>query len=273
MKRIALFSDVHGNVPALEAVLADIQAASPDETYCLGDLIGYGPDSAGVIALMRESGIPTIQGNYDEGVASRRGSCGCYYRTDEAKEDGNKSYEFTDQALSDADASWLLSLPGQIPLEHEGAQILLVHGSPRKINEYLLLDRDGEQLVRLADQAGADAVFHGHIHIPYHRAFAVGGWTEGGRTQVDRTVHYASSGSVGKPKDGDPRACWIEALPGAEADVCSTAAEDDACQRLGVTDTWLGAKAHRVEYDIDSVASAMLASGLPERLAQALRDA
>jgi hypothetical protein len=80
MRRIALYSDIHGNVPALQGVYDDIDAAGIAERYCLGDLIGYGPDPIGVIERVRASGDPLIRGNYDEGVASRAGGCGCYRR-------------------------------------------------------------------------------------------------------------------------------------------------------------------------------------------------
>ncbi len=194
MRHIALFSDIHGNMPALDAVLADIDAAGIDERYCLGDLVGYGPEPVGVIDRTRESGIPTIMGNYDEGIAQRRGECGCYYATDQARADGVASYEYTESLVDDADASWLLALPRELRLEHGGLRVLLAHGSPRKINEYLLPDRTDEQLARLAEAASADVVCIGHIHVPYHRSLALAGGS---------LIHYVSDGSVGKPKDGD----------------------------------------------------------------------
>lgn len=263
MQRIALFSDIHGNATALDAVLADIARAGIAERYCLGDLIGYGPDPGGVIERLRTDGIPVIPGNYDEGVASRRGSCGCHYATSEARVNGEHSYRFTDSVLSKADAAWLLALPCEIRVEVAGARLLLVHGSPRKINEYLLLDRSNEQLARLAEDAHADVVCHGHIHIPYHRSFASDG----------RTIHYVSSGSVGKPKDGDPRACWVELAIGTPQEVCDAAPGDPAAAPIGDSDTWLGITVHRVTYDIDSVADAMRARDLPEALVQALYSA
>lgn len=122
MQRIALFSDIHGNSVALDAVLADIEASGITERYCLGDLIGYGPDPAGVIARLRDAGIPTIPGNYDEGVASRRGSCGCYYATSAAREFGERSYEFTDLKLRADDKCMHTSArsSGTITLLNEG---------------------------------------------------------------------------------------------------------------------------------------------------------
>ena len=260
MRRLALFSDVHGNLPALDAVLADIEASGIAETYCLGDLVGYGPDPAGVVDRVRRSGIPTIRGNYDDGIGNRRGECGCYYATDEARADGAASYDFTDAALDERDHKWLAALPNEIRLTEGRARILLAHGSPRKINEYLLPDRTDEQLARLADQAGADVVCVGHIHIPYHRCLSAGD---------GRTVHYISSGSAGKPKDGDARACWVEVLLGADDEVRART-HDPACGGAGTTDVWVGIVVHRVAYDVEAVAEAMSSAGLPPRLSEAL---
>lgn len=264
MRRIALFSDVHANVPALEAVLADIESSGVQEIYCLGDLVGYGPDPAGVVDRIRALDIPTIRGNYDDGIGNRRGQCGCYYVTEQARADGAESYAFTDRALDDVDHAWLASLPDDIRLEERDARILLAHGSPRKINEYLLPDRTDEQLARLAGQAAADVVCVGHIHIPYHRAIV---------TQDSGTVHYISSGSVGKPKDGDPRAGWVELVLGTGDEVRSAASEDGSSGPAGTTSVYVGALVHRVDYDVESVAKGVVGVGLPSRLADALRTA
>ena len=86
-------------------------------------------------------------------------------------------------------------------------------------------------------------------------------------------IHYVSSGSVGKPKDGDPRAGWVEVILGAPADVRTIALEDEAVGPAGRTETWVGAAIHRVEYDVESVAASVVAVGLPERFANALRTA
>jgi putative phosphoesterase len=265
MRRIALISDVHGNSVALDAVLEDIAACELEEIYCLGDLVGYGPDPSGVVERLRALGIPTVRGNYDEGVGTRRGECGCYYATDEAKSDGAASYAFTDLALDDADHDWLAALRTEIRFEHEGVRVLLAHGSPRKINEYLLLDRQDEQLARLANEAAADVVCIGHIHIPYHRAL---------RADDGRAVHYVSSGSVGKPKDGDPRAGWVEVVLGTKAEVTAACADDGAAGAAGAVaaeQVWIGVVVHRVSYDVEGVAAAVIAAGLPARLAEALR--
>jgi predicted phosphodiesterase len=246
MRRIALLSDIHGNLAAFDAVLADIADAGITEIRCLGDLVGYGPDPIGVIDRVRDLDIPTILGNYDSGIGERRGECGCFYATVQAKADGAASYAFTERLVDDEHAAWLAALPCEMRFEADGVRVLLAHGSPRRTNEYLLPDRTDEFLARLAADANADVVCVGHVHLPYHRVLP-GAGVGGG------TVHYISAGSVGKPKDGDPRACWTELVIG------------DA----GEVDTVF----HRVAYDIEGVAAAMRAAGLPESLITALRTA
>ncbi len=266
MRTVALFSDIHSNSVALEAVLRDIDAAGVEERYCLGDLVGYGPDPAGVIERIRSSEIPTIRGNYDQGVGDRSGSCGCYYPTVQAKSDGAASYEFTERSVSDADAAWLTQLPERIRFDEAGVRVLLTHGSPRRINEYLMPDRGEEQLARLASQAETDVVCCGHVHIPYHRSFFAD--ADGSAGSV---VHYVNSGSVGKPKDGDPRACWGELVIGSAEEVRAAAPADEQAAPAGITNSWVGLRVHRVPYDVEAVAEAIIAAGLPATLAEALR--
>lgn len=261
MLRVALLSDIHGNLTALDAVLADIVASGGPALYCLGDLVGYGPDPVGVIDRVRSLAIPTILGNYDSGIGERRGECGCHYSTEQAKADGAASYAFTERAVDDDRASWLTSLPRELRFEEQGVRVLLAHGSPRRINEYLLPDRSDAQLTRLARDADADVVCVGHVHVPYHRRLAA---DDGG------AVHYISAGSVGKPKDGDPRACWAELLIGTPDEVRAATPGDPAAGPAGVEGAWIGALFHRVTYDVDGVAAAMRDAGLPETLATAL---
>ena len=142
--------------------------------------------------------------------------------------------------------------------------MLLAHGSPRKINEYLLLDRKDDQLARLADAAEADVVCVGHIHIPYHRALTAGD---------GRTVHYVSSGSAGKPKDGDPRAGWVELLLGGRDEVAGVRRRTRRSLRRARRSCGSATVVHRVAYDVEAVAAAIIAAGLPETLAEALRNA
>jgi putative phosphoesterase len=262
--RIALFSDVHANLPALEAVLDDIEAAGVDDVYCLGDLVGYGPDPSGVVARMKRSGIKTIGGNHDDMSAVRRPRRTGIQVGSSGDADGARSYAFTNEALTEADRVWLASLPASLRFEQAELRVLLVHGSPRLIDEPLTLQSDDRLLADLAARAEADVVCVGHIHVPYHRQVSVGA----------TTAHYISSGSVGMPMDGDVRACWVELVigpddaGGAEAGAGvgprTEAAGPAAQARVSV-------EVHRCAYDAQAVAEAVLSAGLPTALADALR--
>jgi len=240
MRRIALYSDIHANLAALDAVLADIEASGVVERYCLGDLVGYGPDPSAVIARIRATGDTVIRGNYDDGVGKRLGSCGCYYATPEAKAEGAESYARTDAVLDGVEHEYLAALRDDVRFGVEEARVLLCHGSPRRINEYLMPDRPDDNLAKLADIGAADVVCVGHVHVPYHRVV----------TAADgRAVHYVSDGSVGKPKDGDPRGCWAELVFGTKAEVNAACEDDHAAGPVGLPGererVWLGAVFHR----------------------------
>jgi putative phosphoesterase len=263
VRRIALISDIHGNLAALDAVLDDMGAQGMREVYCLGDLVGYGPDPEGVIDRMRALNIITVQGNYDDGIGHHRGGCGCYYPDDRARRDGDASYAFTSRAIDEDHAAWLAGLPPALRFEERGVRILLAHGSPRKVNEYLLPDRSDAFLARLAVAADADVVCVGHVHIPYHRVIA------GPRG----TIQYVNAGSVGKPKDGDPRACWVEVLLGDGTDVQNAEFGDAPVATAGETDVHVAVTVHRVAYDVGAVALAIRRAGLPATLAASLRSA
>ncbi len=194
MPSIAVISDIHGNSLALQAVLADIRDRGIGTTYCLGDLVGYGPDPNGVIDLIRRADIPTIMGNYDDGVGWERGDCGCFYADSEAKRLGDASYAFTIREVTADGKAFLRGLPSELHVRLADTKLHLVHGSPRKINEYLLRDRDERTFLRVAAAEEDDVLVFGHTHTPWSRAY-------GG-------VLFVNVGSVGRPKDGDARPAY-----------------------------------------------------------------
>jgi predicted phosphodiesterase len=262
----AVFSDVHANLPALEAVLGDIDARASrgevDAVYCLGDLVGYATWPNEVAQTIRRRGIPTIAGNYDEGVGLGSDDCGCAYRTDEDKARGAESIAYTNAAVTEATRRYLRGLPRHIRLtfsaprdaEADPVEVLMVHGSPRRINEYLFEDRAAKSLLRMMSRAGADVMLFGHTHQPYHRALE-----ERGEGASATYRHAINTGSVGKPKDGDPRACY--ALLTLDP------------QRLKTDAGYCSAEFVRVEYDVEAAARAVESSPLPDAFAQMLRDA
>jgi len=234
MTTLAILSDLHGNSAATAAVLADIDAHTPDAVVCLGDLVGYGAQPNETIDLIRSRGIPTIMGNYDDGVGFDRDDCGCAYKDAAERERGQRSLMWTRSVVTDHRKAWLRSLAPELRREIHGVRIRLVHGSPRRMNEYLFADRDPASLARIARTAGCDVLLFGHTHIPWSRTI------EG--------VRFVNTGSVGKPKDGDPRAGWV---------------------LLTVEDAGaVTSETHRVPYDIPTMAEAIRAAeGLPDQYA------
>lgn len=205
--KIALFSDIHANLPALEAFFNDVETRKPDSIYCLGDLVGYNMWPNEVINEIKRRGIPTIAGNYDQGIGLVSDECGCAYKTEPEKEMGKISISFTNSLVKPEERKYLRTLPAHIKVEfqlnNDKLNLLMVHGSPRKINEYLFEDRDEKSLLRIMHDADADIMCFGHTHKPYHRTLVEP--TE----DKPRYRHAINIGSVGKPKDNNPQGCYI----------------------------------------------------------------
>lgn len=232
--KVAVFSDIHGNIQALLNVLSDIEDRGFDKLVCLGDLVGYGPRPNMVIEHIRDSQVPTIMGNYDDGVGYERGDCGCAYTAEVDKLNGQASIDWTTSKVTAANKEFLRSLHPRIIKTIEGYRFLFIHGSPRRINEYLYEDRRESSLRRLLEPLDVDVMLCGHTHLPYHR--------------VLDGVHVVNDGSVGKPKDGDPRACYagFTLYGGVEVEFI------------------------RVPYPVEDVAREVVEAGLPEAFAHAL---
>ena len=234
---MAVFSDIHSNILALNHVLEDIEKQGYDRVYCLGDLVGYGPRPNEVIETLIASGIQTVMGNYDEGVGYEKGDCGCAYVTEEEKQDGQKSIEWTTEQVTPQNKRYLRTLQDKIEFTVNGYKILLVHGSPRRNNEYLYEDRPERSLTRMLESLDADILVCGHTHKPYHR--------------IVNGIHIINEGSVGKPKDGDPRACYA----------------------VIELDETISVEFRRVEYPVASVTEEIIKAGLPRAFADALLTA
>jgi predicted phosphodiesterase len=198
--RYALISDIHANLPALEAVLADIERQDVDATYHLGDLVGYAPWPNEVVALIEGRGIHGVSGNYDSTVGLNYKHCGCRYEDPRQEALSHLSFEWTKQACSAMTTAALAALPFRIDLHPLGGHaagpaISLVHGTPVLNTVYWTEDRSDDFCRKMAGTAGlkeGDLIAFGHTHRPWHR--------------VIDGIHFANTGSVGRPKDGDPRA-------------------------------------------------------------------
>ncbi|MGM0411134.1 MAG: metallophosphoesterase family protein [Bacillota bacterium] len=191
--KIAFISDIHANIFALKKVLKDIEKQNVDKTICLGDLVGYAPYPNEVIDLIRKEDIFTIQGNYDESTGEELMACGCDYDTKEETENANRSLFWTQDEVNEDNKEWLKNLPGEKRMNIEGWDLYLVHGSPRKNNEYLYAE--SKEVKEIADEYDFDILLSGHTHLPYFK--------------VINGKYIVNVGSAGKPKHGNPRATYI----------------------------------------------------------------
>jgi putative phosphoesterase len=232
---VAVITDIHGNLPALQASLARIAELEIEAVYCGGDLVGYGPRPNEVCALIANREIPTIYGNYDYAIARDEQDCGCAYVTPHDRELGQRSVDWTLAHTSTQSKAFMRGLPFDLHLAVGNVGVHLVHGSPRKVNEYLFEDKPARLYERLAAAESEAVLVFGHTHKPW-----VGEY--GG-------VLFVNCGSVGKPKDGDPRAAFAVLAPSHGS---------------------IAVSIERVAYDAEAVAGEVRAVGLPGEFADKL---
>jgi putative phosphoesterase len=235
--KLAVFSDIHGNIQGLQAVMKDIEARGADVVWCGGDLVGYGANPGEVIAEIQRRGIPTIMGNYDDGVAYFRIACGCDYPNEAAMERGLKSLAWAKANTTDAQKAYLRNLPHKLQRECEGHQIVLVHASPAALNEYLFETVADDVFRKHLTATGADVLIFGHTHKPYHK--------------VLDGKHLVNSGSAGKPKHGNPNATYV---------------------MLDIDTDTVAAEIIEVPYDYEAAARAVEATEIPHEFARMLRE-
>ncbi|MBL0169698.1 MAG: metallophosphoesterase family protein [Gemmatimonadaceae bacterium] len=243
--RYALISDIHANLQALDAVLADIDArGDTNATYHLGDLVGYSSNPNEVVARLKVRGIHGIAGNYDSTVATDYKHCGCRSETPRQEELAHLSYEYTRGTVTPETKRYLGSLPFSLDVRPlgghaAGPRLVLVHGTPTLNTVYWTADRADDFCLKMAAGMGltrGDVMACGHTHKPWHRE------VEG--------IHFINTGSVGRPKDGDWRAGYVRLELGG------------AAPRVEFV---------RVPYDVAATAQGVIAAGLPEEFAEFLR--
>lgn len=194
-EQIAFISDIHGNIEALGAVLQDIEKRGIPykNVYCLGDLVGYGPRPNEVIECIKDLEIQCVLGNYDEAVGFFLPSCGCNIESETDKIRAKNSLSWTAEHTLDRNKKFLRELEEQITLAIGGRTIRLTHGSPFSINDYVFED-DIDKQEEIALEAEEDILVFGHTHLPFYKKV--------------RGKVVINGGSVGRPKDGDNRACY-----------------------------------------------------------------
>lgn len=243
--RYALISDIHANLHALDAVLADIDGRGGVEAvYHLGDLVGYSSHPNVVVDRLRERAIAGIAGNYDSTVATDYKHCGCKSESPRQEELAHLSYEYTRGAVTAETKRYLGGLPFSLDLRPlgghaAGPRLVLVHGTPTLNTVYFTEDRPDDFCRKMAAAVGlkaGDVLAFGHTHKPWHRV-------------VDG-IHFVNTGSVGRPKDGDWRAGYV---------LLDLGADEPRVEHV------------RVGYDVEAAAAGVIAAGLPEEFAEFLR--
>jgi len=164
--KIAVISDIHANIEALQAVLQDIDTQNVNQIYCAGDLVGYAPFPNEVIDLIRRRRISTVMGNYDDGVGHMRFICGCDYKDEKARALGEQSIKWTKEHTTEANKEFLRSLPAEIRFNVGDKKVLLVHGSPHRLNEYIYEDTPADYMLELVEKGNTDILVCGHTHKP-----------------------------------------------------------------------------------------------------------
>jgi len=241
--RIALFSDIHANLPAFKAMLDDMDDQKPDAAYCLGDLVGYHIYPNEVIKEIRRRGIGTLKGNHDQKVEK-------LITTPNSLQEPGKNYAY--HLISQDNRDYLKTLPAHIKLEYklqsETLNMVFAHGSTRSIDEYILIDTDEKYVLDMMQEAGAYMLFVGHSHKPYHRIL---------EDNDKKFKHVVNLGSVGKPKDGDPRGCYV---------ILTIAADSSISNKNSIQ-----VEFRRFDYNVESSAKMIENSLLPGEFADALR--
>jgi len=237
-RRVALFGGVYSNYLALEAAIADARRRGAEALYCLGDLGGFGPHPDRVFPLLRQAGVLCIQGNYDASVAQGAADCGCGYSDPRDNYFARISYEYTVRGTSTENRRRLDALPPVARIRVGASRLLLCHGSPRQINEFLWETTTPDGLIeKFCRETDSDVVCFTHTGIKWQRML-----TNGSRA--------LNVGALGRPEnDGTPRV-WYTLV---------TEDPDFAVEFIPV------------HYDSETLAREMVREGLPAEFVETVR--
>jgi len=246
MIKIAVFSDVHGNLPALEAVLGDIEKRGADQIYCLGDLVDFAPWNNEVIERIRKHKIPCLMGNHDERIAFDLDILPLVKHSEEETAARTLAINYTKKVLTRTNKDYLASLPRQIKLNFGNTpeqNILLVHGSVRSNEEYIYEDHDAADLNQMLRTELSGVLVMGHTHLPYIRKIPA-------VENASSDLVLVNCGSVGRSKEA-----------GRLATYCM----------LIISDKEVDAEVFRVEYEKEKTIMAICKSKIPNFYADFLK--
>jgi predicted phosphodiesterase len=237
-RNIAVLGGIYNNALALESALDDARSRAVDAVFCLGDVGGFGPHPDRVFPLLRERGVLAIQGNYDESIAAGKTDCGCGYTDPRDNHFARISYEYTYARTSPENRAWLGTLPRHRRIRLGEQRVLMCHGSPRVINEFLWESTTPDGLLRrLLGEHDTDVLLFTHTGIKWDRPLPDGG-------------HAVNVGVIGRPENDGSTNVWYALLT--------------AGPRLTVEFV-------PVHYDHEALAREMEREGLPGEFAETIR--
>ncbi|MEK7823819.1 MAG: metallophosphoesterase family protein [Candidatus Eisenbacteria bacterium] len=236
--RLAVLGGVYSNHLALREVIAGIARRGVDQAWCLGDLGGFGPHPDRSVALLRESGMPMLRGNYDDSIGHDRADCACGYTDPRDNAFAQRSYDYTVARTAAEHKTWMRDLPEQQRLTLAGRRVLLCHGSPRRVNEFLWESACSDAFLEsLCDTAEADLMVCGHTGLHWHRPLPSG-------------RHVVNVGAIGRPANDGRTEVWYAGL------------ELDGAVRV---------EFHPVAYNYEALAREMEAERLPAEFVTTIR--
>ena len=245
-ERVAFFGGVYSNYLALEALLVDARARGIQRLYCLGDLGAFGPSPDRACDILREAGIPVIQGNYDNSVGSGLADCQCGYTDPRDNYFAKVSYDYTFRHTSRENKIWLRKLPTEARIRVGPYRVLLCHGSPRKMNEFLWETTTSDAFLNwLFEKYRADIIVGTHTGLHWHREPA-----------PDK--HFINCGAIGRPPN-DGQTTVVYTVINAES-----ASNNGTASRLKLEFVRLG-------YDYERLAAEMTSAGLPDEFIETIR--
>lgn len=236
-RRIAVFGGIYNNHLSLAATIDHARAAGAGELYCLGDMGGFGPNPDKVFAYLRDDpDVHVMQGNYDHSIGNGLEDCGCGYTDPRDNHFAQISYDYTLANTAQTHKDWLRDLPTEFRREWAGQRVLMAHGSPRRVNEFLWESTSPDAFLRyLLDEAGCDTLFVTHTGIP---------WTR----RLDDGRQVVNVGAIGRPANNGQTTV------------------DYAL--VDVTGDGLDVRLQSVAYDHEALAAEMRAEGLPEEFVE-----
>jgi len=251
--RVAFFGGVYSNYLALEALLEDARAPGIRRLYCLGDLGAFGPFPDRVCQILRKTAIPVVQGNYDNSIGNGLADCQCGYTDPRDNFFAKLSYDYTFRHTSRDNKKWLRQLPPEIRIQIGPWRVLLCHGSPRKMNEFLWESTTSDAFLNwLFQKYDTDVIVGTHTGLHWHREPSPG-------------KHFINCGAIGRPSNDGQTTVVYTILSVDRMELLNNTLVDAG------NPCCLSVEFVRLVYDYERLAAEMTSEGLPDEFVETIR--